>query len=405
MKLAVYHNQPSGGARRALHELGKQLSRRHRLDVYTLETGDESSLSSRDFATELTVLPYRLRRPIRLGLYLNDVRRLLDLWTLEDVSREAAARIDAVGYDAALVDACQFVLAPSVLNYLATPSAYYCHHPPRRFIDSICRPEAAPLTLYERARHWWHLPGTKLYDSATERLDRRNVQKASVVLCNSQHTRGVIRDYYGLDTEVCYLGVDSERFRPGDSDTTEPYVLSVGAFEPHKGFDFLVRSLARCPAASRPRLVAVGNTDTAGVSRDIHRLAEELGVQVDILVGLNTEQLIPLYQRARVFVYAAHQEPFGLVVLEAMACGLPVVAVAEAGPCEIVTEGETGFLAPRDEDAFAARVAQIVSDPGLARSLGREGRARVERDWTWEAAAERVESRLLRLSRATEKVA
>jgi glycosyltransferase involved in cell wall biosynthesis len=401
VRIAFYHNHPSGGASRSLYELGRELSRNHRIDVYTLETADEMFLASQDYAASVTVLPFRPRRPIRLGFYLNDMLRWLDLTRLDRISRGVAARIDAQDHDVAFVSACRFVQAPSLLAHVETPNTYYCHEPPRRFVHAECRPDAAPMTLYQRARAWWHRPAVKLYDASVARLDRRNVNKAGHLLCNSEHSREMIASYYAADAVVCQLGVDSRRLFPDPDIGRSDYVLSVGALEPHKGFDFLIRSLSRCPGPERPRLVIVGNTDDAGLSRRLSELAAQRDVQLDILVGIKDGDLVRLYRGARAFVYAPHHEPFGLAVLEAMACGLPVVAVAEGGTTESIVDGVTGLLVPRDEAAFSDALTRVLSDGPLARSMGAEGRAHVERDWTWQAAAERVETQLQSLAART----
>lgn len=394
MRIAVYHNQPSGGARRALYEMGKRLASRHEVDVYTLTTSDEAFLSSADFAREVFVFPFDRRRPRRFGLYLNELREFRDLDDLEAVSRTVADRVDRGGYDVLLADACRFVQSPSVLTYIRTPSVYYCHEPPRRFIEPSARPGAAPLSLYQRARAAWHWPARALYDRRVAALDRRNVAAAARVLTNSESSRQTVERYYGRAAAVCRLGVDAERFVPGDHGKSD-YVLSVGALEPHKGFDFIVQALARCPYEVRPRLVVAGNTDDAGVSDHLRRLGGSLGVQVSIRVRISEAELLTLYQQARAFVYAPHREPFGLAVLEAMACGLPVIAVADGGPRESVADGTTGYLVARDETAFADALMRVLGEPGLAARLGMAGRELVVADWTWDAAANRLQEHLV----------
>lgn len=398
MKIAVYHNQPAGGARRALYELSKGLTlRSDTVDVFTLETADEAFLSSGDFARDIRVFPYRLRSPIRFLAYVNDVRRVLDYRDMDRVCRKVAADIDAGGYDVALVDVCRFLQAPPILMHLTTPSAYYCHEPPRRYVHSVCDPGRLPLTAYERARMWWHWPATKICERVAAGLDRRSIARANLVLTNSQHTRKMIAAYYGRQATVCPLGVDSRHFSP-DGGEAGDYVLSVGRLSPHKGFDFLVRSLALIPAASRPRMVIAGDEDDSGVGGELRSLADSLGVHLDIMVRVGDDELAELYRRARAFVYAPYEEPFGLVVLEAMACARPVVAVGEGGPMESVIHGETGLLVPRDERAFAETLSEVLADGDLAASLGRQGRLTVERQWTWEAAAERLEEHLAALA-------
>lgn len=405
VKIAFYHNHPSGGAARSLHELGRQLSLSHSIDVYALETADEAFLPSQDFASSVTVVPFRIRRPVRMGFYLNEMLRWLDLRRLDQVCREVAREIDCQDYDVAYADACRFVQAPSVLAYVTTPSVYYCHEPPRRFIHAACRPEASLRTTYQRLRSRLHEPASKLVERFVARLDRRNTASAGRLLCNSFHNRDTIATYYDLDATVCRLGVDSDRFRPkpGGYDSSQ-YVISVGALEAHKGFDFLIACLGRCPEPVRPKLVIVGNSDDAGLGRHLYELASRSNVRIKILVRVADDDLVSLYQGARAFVYGSHDEPFGLAVLEAMACGLPVVAVEEGGVPEIVLPEVNGLLCPRDEQIFAETLSRVLGDSHLAESMAREGRRLAETEWTWEAAAERVEAQLSSVARRTPEV-
>lgn len=393
MKLAFFHNHPSGGAARAMFELGKQLGSRHHIDVYNLASADEHLFPSRDYARNVTSLPFAERPPLRMGFYLNEWRRYSDLNCLEKVYKSAARAIDAEGYDVVLVNPCRFLQTPSVLRYLETPSVYYCHEPPRRFVQAKCRSDSGPLTPYQRFRAAWHTPARKLLDRALARRDRANYASAGTVLTNSQFTASLIQRYYGREARVCRLGVDAAVLHPGES-APGSYVLSVGALEPHKGFDFIVRSVALLPENSRPGLMIVANYVNPGVETDLRRLAESLSVRLYLEVGLTDHELLARYQGARVFAYAPHEEPFGLAALEAMACGLPVVAVAEGGVLESVYPGENGLLSARLESDFAAALAQVLTDDGLRSALGQRGRRLAITDWTWEAAALRLEAHL-----------
>lgn len=398
MRIAVVHNHPSGGAARAIHELGKQLARSHTVHAYTLSSSDESFVSSRDYASAIRIVPFEMSTPRRLNFYLNDVRRYRDLNTLEYVYREVAAEIDLRRYDAVLVSACRYVQAPSVLRYLRTPSIYYCHEPPRRFLQSECRLDAGPLRPYERLRALLHRPADAILDRSIAARDRRNVAAATQVLTNSAHTARLAVRYYEREAQVSRLGVDADRFRPGRE--RGGYVLSVGALEYHKGFHFLVDALAAIPRDRRPELLIVANHVNPGVLSDLLRRASARSVALEIRERVTDMELAECYARAAAFVYAPHQEPFGLAVLEAMASGLPVVAVDEGGVAESVHDGETGFLTPRDAETFGSRLADLLASPALMTSFGMEARRVVEAEWTWAAAAARLEQALRETARA-----
>lgn len=397
MRIAVFHNHPPGGAARAIHELGRQLSGRHAIDVYTLSTGDEEFLPSSDYARSVHVFPYRPRPPLRFGLYLNEIRRYRDLDALERVSERAAATIDAAAYDAVLVSACRVLQAPAVLFHLRTPTAYYCHEPPRRFLQPDCRPDAGPLGAYARLRARWHRPAEALLERRLAGWDRRNVAAADTVLTNSAFTAGLVERYYRRRAQVCALGVDAARLRPNGR-PAGGYVLSVGAVEHHKGFDLLVEALALVPAALRPRLLIAGNWVNPGVAGHLRTLAQGRAVDLTIRSGVSDDELAAIYGGARAFVYAPRQEPFGLAVLEAMACGLPVVAVAEGGVPESVADGVSGLVVERDARAFAAALMRILEDGRLAAALGQQGRRLAETRWTWESAGRRLEEALASLA-------
>lgn len=120
---------------------------------------------------------------------------------------------------------------------------------------------------------------------------------------------------------------------------------------------------------------------------------------MQLLGGVSDDQLVELYNQARVTLYAPVREPFGLVPLEAMACATPVVAVQEGGIPETVLSGQTGLLVPRDPQQFAAAVQRLLADPELAAAYGQAGRQQVLLHWTWEQAAQTVEQHLTAVAR------
>jgi len=221
------------------------------------------------------------------------------------------------------------------------------------------------------------------------REESRNARAFDMVACNSMYSRESILRSYGVDPRVCYLGVDEQRMTPRRELSRRPFLLTVGAAMAEKNVSFIIRALGTRPDLRWP-LVWVANTAHPEHVADMTRLADRLGVPLRILHGVSHEALIELYRRATLFLYSPRLEPFGLAPLEAAACGLPTVAVAEAGVRETVVHGRNGVLVPADPSAFAAATADLLADPQARESLSHSAREYVEERWSRRDAAARL---------------
>jgi glycosyltransferase involved in cell wall biosynthesis len=216
-------------------------------------------------------------------------------------------------------------------------------------------------------------------------IDRENAAAAHYVLANSYFSRESILGAYGLNARVCYLGVDVGFFRPTGG-RREHFLLSVGALIANKGYDFLVRALARIAQPIRPPLVIVANSVDGPWRRYIEQLAAQLGVRLEVKTAVSETDLRLYYNQAKLFAYAPYLEPFGLAPLEAMACGTPVVAVKEGGIRESVIDGETGVLTDRDEALYADAITALLGDDEKRVALAERGMEVIRQSWTEELA-------------------
>ncbi|MGK0273651.1 MAG: D-inositol-3-phosphate glycosyltransferase [Ilumatobacter sp.] len=203
--------------------------------------------------------------------------------------------------------------------------------------------------------------------------------------------------------EIIAPGVEHAFFAPGDQagarrainvDPDVPFILFVGRIQPLKGPDVAIRALA---ALGRPdaQLAIVGGS--SGRNGDVqaseaHALVDELGLhdQVHFIEPKPHHILSTWYRAADIVLVPSRSESFGLVALEAAACGVPVVASAVGGLLSLVDDGETGFLIEGRKPAdYADAMRTILNDSELAASMGK---AAVERAkaYTWRAAAERL---------------
>lgn len=243
---------------------------------------------------------------------------------------------------------------------------------------------------------------------------RRIDAEAEVVACSDAITASCQAEaddlvaHYGADPariELVPPGVVHAFFSPGDRggaraalDLAEgrPVLLFVGRIQPLKGLDVAVRTLAEVvqhhPGAM---LVVVGGASGAGGDAEVSRvgaLIEELGLTGNVrFVPPQPHHLLSTYYRAAdVVVVPSRSESFGLVALEAAACGTPVVAAAVGGLRTLVDDGRTGFLVDgRDPAVHAAAVGKVLGDPAAAAAMGAAAAERASR-YTWSTTAARL---------------
>jgi D-inositol-3-phosphate glycosyltransferase len=230
-----------------------------------------------------------------------------------------------------------------------------------------------------------------------------NCADAICVSCTEEEAQ--FRRLYGNPRgriEIVSPGVEHAFFAPGDARgarhalglSSGPVLLFVGRIQPLKGVDVAVRALAELRRPDALLLVvggASGLEGSAEVGR-VMRLIDELGLRDQVrFVEPQPHHILSTYYRAAdVVVVPSRSESFGLVALEAAACGIPVVASAVGGLLTLVDDGETGYLiAGRDPSVFADRIRTILDDPALAASMSVRAADRARR-YTWSFAAARL---------------
>lgn len=197
---------------------------------------------------------------------------------------------------------------------------------------------------------------------------------------------------------VVPCGVDSEAFSPdgpAEARGAAHRILSVGRLVPRKGVGNVVSALALLREQGRDdvELVVVGGDGDSGPDPEVRRLrdlADSLGVGdlVELRGQVPQDQLPPILRSADAVVCAPWYEPFGIVPLEAMACGVPVVVATVGGLVDTVVDGATGLhVPPRDPASIAAALDRLLDDPGLRASLGAAGRERARARYAWDRVA------------------
>ena len=404
MRIAVWHNLPSGGGKRALHDQVRGLLERgHAVEVWSPATADRDYMPLGGMVKE-HVLPLRWREPGARDGAAEKVRWALgtphrNLRALEEHCLRCAEMIDGGRFDLLLAHSGSVVAVAPIGRLVRIPRILYLQEPlrilyeampawpwipPRLPAGSWLRPELLVAHLGQRVR--------LRYFEALAREEAASIRAYDAVLANSLFSRESMLRAYGVDARPCYLGVDTKVFTDHRVARKDDLV-GVGSFTPSKNIEFAIRAVSHL-RAPRPRLLWMGNAAEPSYLAELVRLAAELGVDFDPRQMVSDAELVDALNRAAAMVYAPRLEPFGYAPLEANACGLPVVAVAEGGVRETVVDGVNGILVDSDERAMARAIERLRDDPGLARTIGQAGRQVVEERWSLGAAADRLERRI-----------
>lgn len=251
-------------------------------------------------------------------------------------------------------------------------------------------------------------------------IEKTALQQADAVISVSQGTRNEVLEHYHLDpsrVHVIYNGVDVEVFRRTDPapalekyaiPSHRPYLLFVGRITRQKGVVHLVRALREVDSGLNAVLCA-GAPDTERIREEVEseigRLQQEREGVFWIREMVPIPDLVRLYSGAALFVCPSIYEPFGIINLEAMAAGCPVVASRVGGIPEAVADGETGLLVPfqgrgapgfdpQDPSRFASDLAvainELFRDEKRRRKMGEAGRRRVVERFSWKAIAQQT---------------
>ena len=391
--LATLGGKETGGMNVYVRDLSRELARRgHRVDVYTRSQDPSLSRISHGLGHGARVIhvPAGPEHPYDKHLVYDHLPEFVD-----GVFGQAEA--DAIRYD---VLHSHYWLSGAVAREL------------RERWDT-------PIV------HMFHTLG-KMKDVVAQRPEEREPARrlsveaevvgfADALVAATLAEREQLMRLYGASAErirVISPGVDTERFHPIPQALAKERIglcpdrrtiLFVGRIEPLKGIDSLLRAIARV-IEERPEMreglcVSIVGGDLDRIHEDdemirLQELREELGIgDIVTFLGAKDQDLLQYYySAAEMVVMPSDYESFGMVALEAMACGTPVIASDVGGLAFLVKHGRTGYRVPaRDPAALASRITQLLSDEALRRRIGHRAACWAE-SYAWPRIAERIEA-------------
>ena len=355
MKIAVFHELPFGGAKDATLNLSKAIKNTSNVvDLYYVsDKKEEDDLRRLD-----NVYFYKFNekkwigKNWRIRLYKDTV----ELFKLYRLHKRIAREIDFKKYDVVLVNGSKYIEAPFLLRFLTSYKIFYCHDPNYRIVyeNALSVSKNVGFIKYNYE---------KLNRIIRKKLDKSNFLKADLILANSKYAKKIIRKTYDKNSEVLYLGVDTDFFKQKNV-KKDIDVLYIGSYNILDGYDTLKKSYKFLPK----NLI-------------IKKVMFEDGWISD------KKDIRDLYQRSKIVVCLARNEPFGLVPLEAMSCGVSVIAVDEGGYLDTVVDNETGFLIKRDPKTLYFAISKLLGDENLRLRMGDRAREYAKKRWTWDKSA------------------
>ena len=253
-------------------------------------------------------------------------------------------------------------------------------------------------------------------------IEKTALEMADAIIAVSGETKCDIERLFDVDpnrVRVIHNGIDLEEYRRVDStdalkrhgvNPDEPYLLFVGRITRQKGIIYLVRAIQFMDPGFQIVLCA-GAPDTPEIATEMQKAIEQAKAKRSDIIWIeemvDRNAVIEFYSHAAVFCCPSIYEPFGIINLEAMACGTAVVASAVGGIKEVVVDGETGFLVPLEqmkESPFeplnpekfsrdlAGKINQLMKDRQLREKFGKAGRKRVEEKFSWSTIAQKTKA-------------
>jgi glycosyltransferase involved in cell wall biosynthesis len=370
-RLALHHQLGPGGALRFVDVMMPFLV--EEWDITLIEVGTATLVDPPEGVTRVVVRTSS-RRPGHVG-------HLLDIAAVLRAERSVARLIEDGHFDVALVHPSSVTQAPAMLGWVKrVPTTYYAQEVRRLNHEAgyAIRRRAGSTLEVVKGR-----ADTGL-QALLGQVDRWAMAAATSVCANSWFSAESISRVYGREAAVVPLGVDPDAFTPADVPRRD--LVAVGGLEPFKRHDQLIRSVALLPPGERPPLRIVTGRPSPEERRYLEQLAYECGVELTIAESVSDADLVQAYRSALATCCVASLEPFGLTVLESVACGTPVVAVAEGGYRETVRDGVNGLLVARSDEAIAEGIRRVMRTSWDRMTI----RSTISEEQTWPAVARRL---------------
>ncbi len=274
---------------------------------------------------------------------------------------------------------------------------WYCHTPLRDIYDlykyrlSMKRPHQKPI----------YIIGAR----AVRMIDKSVTKKIDFIFTNSLNTQSRVKEYYKRDdSEVLYAGIDAKKYKNNGDDK---FFFYPSRISPNKRQEFAIAAFKLFSKKIKNyKLIIAGGLSKDGAFQNYYDLIKELSKDnknIKIATNISELEYNDLLSRCTAVLFPPINEDYGLVPLEAMASGKPVIAINEGGPKETIINKKSGFLVNTIEE-MAERMAYISENPSIAIEMGKIGKKHVTEKFSWELFFEKFDRRARQISKGKSRI-
>ena len=398
MKIAIWHNMPFGGGKRTLYNRVRGLVEKgHYVESWCPDTADQKVLPLSSLIKE-HIIPFNSFNPEFYSTFrsLPESKALIAM--LEDNAQKCLAEIEKKDFDIIFLNACTFIRTSAISKYTSMPTVLDLPEPYRWFYEALPELPWVHEELISNdsllKRHFKTVSPTMEGMQYQARKEYEYAKATTKIVANSMYSRECMLRVYGIDSSVCYAGIDTDEYRPLRS-KKEAIILGLGTIYHAKGIDRAIRAVAHIKNNQNIKLVWIGNGAWPEDLKNYIKLAASLGVNFEHFCNIPDKQVKDYLSKAACLIYTSRLEPFGLAPLEANASGTAVVGIAEAGIRETVINGVNGFLTmDEDYELLGHYLGRFVDDLKYAKSFGLKCRKHIVKNWNYDFGINNIENAL-----------
>ena len=410
MKIAVWHNLPGGGGKRALYNHIKALKERgHYLEAWTTDYASINYFPlSKLIEEHCKPVSTELRKINKVNSPVKQTLKIIRL--LKNHCKECVEEIENAGFDLIFVNSCAITYMPFIGLFAKMPVVVYLGEPNRLLYEASDSMNIWELPACDFSIRGINIIRKDLSLTYSRRIQMREeisaAKSCNRILVNSLFSRESIKRAYGIDSVVCYLGVDEKHFHDKKDLIKKPFVAGMGRISKSKNVEMAIRIISKIPVEKRPQLKWISNGFVPDYYETIITLAKNLNVNFVPLIDLADEKLTEVLGEAAVMICTSHLEPFGFAPIEANMCGTSVVAISEGGFRESVQHQVNGLLVNGSRiDEMANSILLFTTDLKYAKQMGQQAKAYALKYWNWEKMSDNIEKEAAISYKMTKKLA